>query len=185
MLGVVDARALLYVVVIFAAFFQAGRHAAREGSVNEQPLQNDVTHPIPKLMAEAEDKFRSLLARQSKTLEQAVSEYKRKYRRDPPKGFDEWWSYAVKNNFRMVDEFDGMHRDLEPFYKFSAEEFRRRVGLVGHLPSIDLVRIANHTVKAMNMKNGLEDVEVSERANGFRRMVEKFNRVVSHNNAHV
>ena len=45
---------------------------------------------------------------------------------------------------------------------------------VGHLASIDLVRIKNGTVKAMNMQqNRWQDEEVSGRANGFRRMIEK------------
>lgn len=51
---------------------------------------------------------------------------------------------------------------------------------VGHLASIDLVRIKNGTVKAMNMQqNKNQDIEVSARANGFRRMVEKFGDKVS------
>ena len=51
----------------------------------------------------------------------------------------------------------------------------RQVVKVGHLPSVDLVRIRNGTVKALNMlQNVNQDEEISARANGFRRMVEKF-----------
>ena len=43
------------------------------------------------------------------------------------------------------------------------------------MPSIDMVRIENGVVKAMNMQQNKEqDEEVSARANGFRRMIEKF-----------
>lgn len=53
---------------------------------------------------------------------------------------------------------------------------------VGHLPSIDMVRIRDGTVKAMNMmQNVNQDEEISARANGFRRMVEKFRDVVRFN----
>ena len=46
---------------------------------------------------------------------------------------------------------------------------------VGHLQSIDLVRIENGNVRAMNMQqNEGQDIEISARANGFRRIVEKF-----------
>ncbi|KAG8932222.1 capsule-associated protein CAP1, partial [Tulasnella sp. 408] len=49
----------------------------------------EVQHPIPKLMHEAQVNFRALITKQSKTLSAAVKEYKKRYKRDPPKGFDE------------------------------------------------------------------------------------------------
>ncbi len=43
------------------------------------------------------------------------------------------------------------------------------------MPSIDLVRVENGQVRAMNMQqNAGQDIEISARANGFRRIVEKF-----------
>jgi hypothetical protein len=92
-------------------------------------------HPIPKLMDDAEDNYRAKLKRQSKTLVGAVEEYKRRYKRDPPKGFDEWWAFVQDNNVRMVDEFDGLMSDLEPFWTLSGEEVRRRTYQVS-LPAI-------------------------------------------------
>lgn len=77
-------------------------------------------------MQEAEEKFRNLLARQSKTLKQAVAEYKRRYGRDPPKGFEAWWEFAMENGVRLVDEFDGLVEDLEPFWSLTGDEFRKR-----------------------------------------------------------
>ena len=55
----------------------------------------DGPHPIYELMARAEREWKEKLDRQSRTLEQAAMEYKRWYRRAPPKGFDLWyvWSY--------------------------------------------------------------------------------------------
>lgn len=48
------------------------------------------------------------------------------------------------------------------------------------MPSIDLVRVYQGTVKAMNMQqNEGQDIEISARANGFRRMIEKFRDRVS------
>jgi hypothetical protein len=83
-------------------------------------------HPIPKLMADAEVQFRKLLSKQSRTLKAAVNEYKRRYKRNPPKGFDKWWKFAQENDVKMVDEYDGLVEDLAPFWEISGEELRRR-----------------------------------------------------------
>lgn len=47
-------------------------------------------HPILELISNAEKKWDDLVKRQSKTLKEAVAEYKRRYMRNPPKGFDKW-----------------------------------------------------------------------------------------------
>lgn len=47
-------------------------------------------HPILELIDNAEKKWDALVKRQSKTLREAVQEYKRRYKRNPPKGFDKW-----------------------------------------------------------------------------------------------
>jgi hypothetical protein len=55
------------------------------------------------------------LGGQSKTLKAAVIEYKRRYRRPPPKGIDAWWNFAQKYEVKMTDEHDGMIiDDLKP-----------------------------------------------------------------------
>lgn len=47
-------------------------------------------HPILLLIEKAEREWKAKEANQSKTLEQAVKEYKRRYHRNPPKGFEKW-----------------------------------------------------------------------------------------------
>lgn len=47
-------------------------------------------HPIYDLVDNAKKKWNAKMARQSKTLREAVREYKRRYQRDPPLGFDDW-----------------------------------------------------------------------------------------------
>lgn len=49
-----------------------------------------IDHPIHALIQNATEKWNNLVARQSKTLPEAVAEYKRRYNRNPPKGFDDW-----------------------------------------------------------------------------------------------
>ncbi|KAG8954787.1 capsule-associated protein CAP1 [Tulasnella sp. 419] len=133
-----------------------------------------IEHPIPKLMHDAQVKFKALMTRQSKTLKQASAEYRRRYKRDPPKGFDDWWKFAQDNNVKIIDEYDNLIRDLEPFWALSGEELRRRAVQVGELPSIDLVRLRNGSAITVNLEKGFLDSEVSARAKGFRVMIEKF-----------
>jgi hypothetical protein len=92
----------------------------------------DTTHPITAMMQEAQEKFRNLMSRQSKTLNQAVAEYKKRYGRPPPKGFDDWYKFATENNVKIIDEYDSLVKDLEPFWALSGEELRRRAIQVRH-----------------------------------------------------
>jgi hypothetical protein len=52
----------------------------------------DAQHPIIELFNRAEARWQAKLDRASQTLEEAINEYIRRYRRDPPKGFDAWWA---------------------------------------------------------------------------------------------
>jgi hypothetical protein len=81
-------------------------------------------------MTEAEENFKQMLSRQSTTLKRAVAEYKRRYGRNPPKGFDQWWSFAQKHNVKIIDDYDAVFEDLAPFWDMSGEEFRTRVEVV-------------------------------------------------------
>ncbi|CCM01992.1 uncharacterized protein FIBRA_04066 [Fibroporia radiculosa] len=131
-------------------------------------------HPIPKLMLDAEIKFRNVLSRQSKTLPEAVAEYKRRYGRNPPRGFDDWWQFVKDNNVVMVDEYNNINEDLAPFWALSGEDLRERAALAGHLPYVDLIRIRDGKATAVNIRDGSDGDGVSARARGFLLMIEKF-----------
>lgn len=51
----------------------------------------DGPHPIFQLIHDAQADWKAKRARASKTLSQAVAEYKRRYKRAPPLGFDKWY----------------------------------------------------------------------------------------------
>lgn len=142
-------RGIIFVVAVCVVFMQAGLWAGRKQVQNNFPdnslvstgkdlisfMKSDTRpkvkeHPIPKLMAEAEANFRNLLSRQSKTLEEAVHEYKKRYNRDPPQGFDHWWQFVRDNDVLMVDEYDAITEDLAPFWDLPAAEVRRRADVV-------------------------------------------------------
>ena len=48
-------------------------------------------HPIFQLIRDAEAAWEAKCARASKTLDDAISEYRRRYQRAPPLGFDKWY----------------------------------------------------------------------------------------------
>lgn len=91
-----------------------------------RPRKRIIIHPIPKLMADAQANFKKLIQKQSKTVAQASKEYRRRYKRDPPKGFDEWFAFAQENQVKIIDDYDQLMADLEPYWQLSGEELRRR-----------------------------------------------------------
>ncbi|TDL15134.1 hypothetical protein BD410DRAFT_796643 [Rickenella mellea] len=169
---------LIFTACVFLLFMPASLYTSRQ---RPQKFNSDQLvivegmngpHPIPALMAEAEDKYRNLLAKQSKSLVDAVNEYRLRYGREPPKGFGDWWKFAVEHNVTMVDEYDGMMEDLAPFWEFPGDELRRRAVQIGNLPSVDLVRVRDGKVVLM-------DIEKSEsydraRAQFFVKLIARF-----------
>ena len=109
-----------------SALYHALKHSSKEPGWLSDKQRTVPQHPIPKLMEDAEVEFKRKLSSQSKTLKAAVTEYKRRYKRDPPKGFDEWFKFVQQSDVKMIDEYDGLVQDLEPFWELSGEEIRRR-----------------------------------------------------------
>lgn len=72
-------------------------------------------HPIEHLITEKRLHFDRLLEKQSKTVDEAVVEYQRRYQRRPPVGFDKWFQLAQEYDFMLPDEFDTFMQSLEPF----------------------------------------------------------------------
>lgn len=65
-----------------------GQHKYRPDGLVE--VNEEGVHPIYDLISRAEKEWQGKLDRASKTLDQAVAEYRRRYRRAPPKGFELW-----------------------------------------------------------------------------------------------
>ncbi|EIN06948.1 hypothetical protein PUNSTDRAFT_104368 [Punctularia strigosozonata HHB-11173 SS5] len=65
-----------------------------------------------------------MLKRQSRSLQEAVLEYKRRYGRLPPKGFDHWWDYVQANKVMLPDEYDQIDHDVAHFWAISPKQLR-------------------------------------------------------------
>lgn len=83
-------------------------------------------HPIQLLVAEAENELGATKARQSKTLQQAVTEYRRRYGIPPPPNFNKWFEFAQAKGVQLVDEFDMIYESITPFWGLKPSTIRER-----------------------------------------------------------
>lgn len=74
-------------------------------------------HTIDDLMKTAKTNHDEWLkqASSSKTLQEAVSAYKARYQRHPPPHFDKWFEFAAVRKSVIVDDYDRIWEDLQPF----------------------------------------------------------------------
>ncbi|EJT49629.1 hypothetical protein A1Q1_01258 [Trichosporon asahii var. asahii CBS 2479] len=100
-------------------------------------------HPIPQLLALGERRWNELLSSQSQTLGEAVAEYRRRYGRPPPAGFEKWWAFAKKHGILLPDEYDGIESDLAPFHALPLSELRKRQAEVEGWDEVFNIRIRN------------------------------------------
>lgn len=110
--------------VLFPLEFAGPASSIRNGLLH---LTGSQQHPIELLVKKAKAKHANMLKRQSKTLKDAITEYKRRYRREPPPGFDKWYKAAVDANVPVIDEYDTVMAALDPFWGISGKEIRARV----------------------------------------------------------
>ena len=81
------------------------------------PPPTNRRHPIDTLVKTADDTFKAVLAKESKTLAEAADAYRKRRGRHPPPGFDKWYQFAVDNDAVMVEDFfDQIYHDLNPFW---------------------------------------------------------------------
>ncbi|KDE09281.1 hypothetical protein MVLG_00599 [Microbotryum lychnidis-dioicae p1A1 Lamole] len=126
------------------AAIEAQGEASRKLSEEEHKLRSQHTfhpnglllvnengrHPIYALIERAEQRWSDKLAKQSRTLSEAVHEYKNRYRRNPPKGFDDWWKFCEENDVQLRDEYDQIDKDLLPHRALEPSDSRHRNGVM-------------------------------------------------------
>jgi hypothetical protein len=82
---------------------------------------------MSQLIADADRRMKAMKDRQSKTLQQAVAEYVRRYGIPPPPNFDKWFAFAQSRNVELIDEFDNIFEVITPFWGLKPETIRSRV----------------------------------------------------------
>ncbi|KAJ7489311.1 glycosyl transferase family 90-domain-containing protein [Mycena latifolia] len=132
---------------------EIGKHIYRDDGLLE--VNPEGIHPIFELIRRAEAAWRDKLDRASTSLAQAVAEYRRRYRRDPPEGFDAWWDYVQKNGVQLPDEYDQIHADLEPFWGIEqADLLAIRAELEAKVDSYTIGKSATSEISVVNTSFG-------------------------------
>lgn len=94
---------------------------------NPRPFTPSSGHPIRRLVQDAQNDFVSMRSNQSRTLDEAVTEYKRRYAVNPPPLFDKWYHFAKKRNVQLIDEYDSVMNAMLPFWALQPKQIRARV----------------------------------------------------------
>lgn len=142
---VVASLAILYVLFV--------RGTASTKNVGYAPLGNFAEvlapkskasldpHPIITLLNNARSYHTTLITQQSTSLSKATSQYKQRYRRPPPPGFSKWFQYARKQNHTLIDEYDQLMLDLEPYFSVAPATLIQRTRTLGQLSGVSIVSI--------------------------------------------
>ena len=83
-------------------------------------------HPIDMLLYQAKlqhDQYR-VDATRSSSLEEAVAQYRQRYSRNPPPGFDVWYQYATNRSSVVIDNYDQIYNDLLPLGALTPKDLR-------------------------------------------------------------
>lgn len=136
-----------------------GGLSLRELELGNQILDDDLTltpqhvaissHPIEKLWASKHAQLRRMVANQSKTVGDAVTEYTRRYGRFPPQGFEAWVELALARNMLLIDEFDSMTASLQRFSRLPPRVIKQRVNEALTMTEGDLLEftVRNHKLE--------------------------------------
>ncbi|KAI9369966.1 hypothetical protein BJX61DRAFT_536020 [Aspergillus egyptiacus] len=81
---------------------------------------------VSALVEDAEQRFNQVVERQSRTLAEAVEEYRRRYKMHPPPHFDKWFKFARSKGVELIDEFDTIYHTLLPFWALTPQTVRAR-----------------------------------------------------------
>lgn len=124
-------------------------HHAHEENRPVLPVRS-LTHPIHQLVTEAEGAFQTVKARQSRSLADAVAEYRRRYKAPPPPHFDKWYNFAKKRGVELIDEYDTIYDALLPFWALEPATIRERTReMIGFDNALIAVVIRNGKVVKM------------------------------------
>ncbi|PKS10190.1 hypothetical protein jhhlp_001940 [Lomentospora prolificans] len=118
-----------------------------EGAGPQDVVDESESHPILQLVQKANDEREATISRQSKSLTEAVAEYRRRYGLPPPPNFDKWYEFAKERDVVLIDEFDMIHEMLAPFWGLRPATIRKRAAeALGYSNSLIGILIRDHKV---------------------------------------
>ncbi|RMZ88926.1 hypothetical protein DV736_g3845, partial [Chaetothyriales sp. CBS 134916] len=144
-----SSRALLFALLLVPLIRVVLPSTTNVGSDSLRPIAASsigLVHPIEQLVKTNQQYFQRKLASQSRTVEEAVTEYKRRYGRLPPPAFGKWFEVAKSKDFHFIDELDTIMESLEPFWGVSPASLRARVKSVQKAEQITSVTVGYDSV---------------------------------------
>ncbi|KLJ10340.1 hypothetical protein EMPG_14249 [Blastomyces silverae] len=135
--------------------YHQSQQQQQKNTPHEDPITpdsvTDKSHPVAQLFINANTKFDNVRARQSKTLKDAVEEYRRRYKMPPPPRFDAWFNFAQKRGVKLIDEYDTIHHSLLPFWGLGPQLIRTRAKeVIGFDNGVIAVLIRNGKVSKID-----------------------------------
>ncbi|KAI6357539.1 hypothetical protein MCOR25_007631 [Pyricularia grisea] len=132
------------------------------------------THPLHTMISDMRVEADRWLvhASTSDSLHIAVKEYRQRYDgREPPKGFDLWYAYAVEHKSPIIDFFDQIHRDLQPFWGLSPSQIRKSIEKLELEPDMVVIKVTDGQVS-----HGAARSEHMDEINGLVEMMRSFSK---------
>ena len=121
-------------IAIILVHTQYTSHTTSSVQQPERPLSEPLVseplageHPIEALIRTHKAHFDHTLEKQSRTLKEAVEEYKRRTGMHPPPKFDVWYEFVKANNVPIIDEYDTIQDLLRPFWGLSPASIRQSI----------------------------------------------------------
>ncbi|KAK6499833.1 F-actin-capping protein subunit beta [Arthrobotrys musiformis] len=79
------------------------------------------------LFLDSYTEYRAFLNRQSGTYSDAVKNYKKRYNRSPPPGFEKWFQYAQSKGALVIDDYDVIEDSIAPYRNLPKADLVRRL----------------------------------------------------------
>lgn len=109
--------------VATASHSSASSHTSTPAAL---PASSTQGHPIEHLIKKADQDLKTLLSKETKTLNDTAAAYRARRGRHPPPNFDKWYAFAKSKDALMIEDFfDTLYDDLKPFWSVPASDMRR------------------------------------------------------------
>lgn len=135
-------RRVILVVLLYGVVIYATVYTMVKGDVL-------VSHPLQDIIyntrIEADKWLRH--ASISTSLPVAVNEYlERNNGRDPPPNFDKWYAFARERGLIVMDHFEQIQKDIQPFWGMSPDQVRINVDRISSQPRVGIIKVADGKV---------------------------------------
>ncbi|KAJ7286539.1 glycosyl transferase family 90-domain-containing protein [Mycena rebaudengoi] len=112
-------------------------------------VQHELTLDLEDPVVAARLSVDALYARQSSTIEHATARYSLKTGRSPPPHYEKWFNFA-KEKLCLIDDYDQIYRDFEPFYQLAEDDplfFQRMIDIASDMMKYDPKEMATIVIK--------------------------------------